>query len=252
MNLNRFILFLSFFSSFALKAENLDNAWDSANAAYARGRYEDAIKMYEQILAANKESAGLYFNLGNAYFKTNNTGAAILNYERAKKLDPDDENINANLKIATQKTEDKIEPAPQFFLSQWQNNITDLMNEKSWSLLLIICIAASLLLYSVYVISDGKALKQFGFFGGSVLLVVSVSLFFIARSKYYSTVNSNSAIITSASATVTGSPSEKGTRLFILHEGTKVNILEKEDDWTEIKIPNGNVGWLKSSALEEI
>lgn len=252
MKLNKFIALLFLLSSVIAKAENLNAVWDSANAAYTDGRYEDAIKMYEQILAENKESAALYFNLGNAYFKTNNIGPAILNYERAKKLDPDDENINANLKLANQKTEDKIEAAPQFFLSQWKNTIVDAMSEKDWSILLIVSIIVSLLLFAIYVTSGGKALKQLGFYGGSALLVLSVILFFTARSKYDSTVNGNSAIVTSASVVVNGSPSAKGTRLFILHEGTKVDILQQQDDWTEVKIANGNVGWLKASDLEKI
>jgi tetratricopeptide (TPR) repeat protein len=252
MRLNKLIIFLFLFSSALIKADEQKVAFDSANSAYAAGRYEEAIKMYEQILDAGMESAGLYFNLGNAYFKTNNIGLAILNYERAKKLDPDDEDIQENLKLANQKTEDKIEAAPQLFLSQWEDNITDTMNEKEWSILLISCIIISLLLFSMYLFGSGKGTRQTGFFGGIVIMILAICCFFMAKSKYNSTISSDSAIIIAAAVTVNGSPSEKGTKLFILHEGTKVRITEKDQDWIEIKIANGNVGWVKSSVLAEI
>ncbi|MCW3071500.1 MAG: Tetratricopeptide repeat protein [Bacteroidetes bacterium] len=252
MKLNKLIALAFILCSSFSKADEPGIAFDSANSAYAAGRYEQAIKLYEQVLESNKESAALYFNLGNAYFKTDNISAAILNYERAKKLDPDDEDIDVNLKIANQKTEDKIEAAPQLFLSQWENSITGLMNEREWSLLLICLTAASLAFFALYVLSQGKGWKQLGFFGGTGLMLFSVFTFFMAQSKYNSSINSDAAIITSATVTVTGSPSEKGTRLFVLHEGTKVKITQKENEWTEIKIANGNVGWVKSASLKEI
>jgi tetratricopeptide (TPR) repeat protein len=252
MKLNKLIAILFLFSSAFIKADNSGIVFDSANSAYAQGKYDDAIKMYEQILADNKESADVYFNLGNAYFKTNNIGLAILNYERAKTLDPDDEDILTNLKLANQRTEDKIEEAPQLFLAQWKNGITDILNEKEWSLFMISCIICSLLFFSLYVFVSGKGLKQLGFFSGSVFMIIAVFSFFMARNKYSSTVNSNSAVITSASVTITGSPSEKGTKLFILHEGTKIEIIEKDRDWAEIKIANGNVGWIKTTSMSEI
>ena len=252
MKLNKIIILILIFVSAGVSAENYNVVFDSANAAYAKGKYENAIKLYEQILAADQESSALYFNLGNAYFKSNNLGSAILNYERAKKLDPNNEDLEENLKIANQRTEDKIEAAPQLFLSQWQSGITDIMSEKEWSTLLILLFIASLLLFSVYIASQGKVLKQLGFFGGFFVAALSVFSFFMAKSKYSNTVNSSSAIITSAAVTVTGSPTEKGTKLFILHEGTKVNITDQNEDWIEIKIANGNVGWIKSADLKEI
>jgi tetratricopeptide (TPR) repeat protein len=235
-----------------VKAADTKLLFDSANAAYAGGRFEDAVKKYEQILDEGKESSHLYFNLGNAYYKTGNIGLAILNYEKAKQLDPDDEDINENLKLANQQTEDKIEPAPRLFLSQWESSITDLMNEKEWSIFVILCICISLFLFGLYIFGTSKGLKQAGFFGGSILLLLAFGSFFMAKSKYQSTISSNTAVITSASVTVTGSPSEKGTKLFILHEGTKVEITDEEEEWTEIRIANGNVGWLKKTSLQKI
>ncbi len=252
MKLNRlFILFLFLFS-LSLKASENTIALDSANAAYSKGNYEKAIKLYESIINKGEVAAELYFNLGNAYYKSNNIGHAILNYEKAKKLSPDDDDIAANLKLANQKTEDKIEAAPQLFLTTWKNGIVDMMDEKSWSEFCILLLIISLVLFGIYIFTASRVLKQIGFFGGSVLVISSVIVFFIAKHKYELTKSSSEAIITSATVTVYGSPNEKGTKLFILHEGTKVNITEDEGNWTEIKIANGNVGWLPNKSLSPI
>lgn len=252
MKLNRFLIVLLFLFSLTAKANESKIILDSANAAYAKADYFKAIKLYDSILNKGEVAAEIYFNLGNAYYKSNNIGYAILNYERAKKLAPEDEDIAMNLKLANQKTEDKIEAAPQLFLTTWKNAIVDMMSEKSWSEMCIILVIISLILFATYIFSANKAVKQVGFFGGSALILASVFVFFIAKHKYELTKTSSTAIITKAAVTVTGSPSEKGTKLFVLHEGTKVNITEEDGDWTEIKIANGNVGWVPTKSISAI
>lgn len=227
-------------------------AFDSANAAYAKGNYEKAIEQYESLVDINLVSAELYFNLGNAYYKTNNIGLAILNYERAKKLNPEDEDLTTNLKLANQKTEDKIDAAPQLFLSEWKNGIVDIYDERTWSIICILLFTISLFLIGLYIVSQSSTLKKLGFFTGVVLLIATVFTYFIAQHKYELTKYSSDAIVISSTATITGSPNEKGTKLFILHEGTKVVIMEEQTDWTEIKIANGNVGWIKSNLIAKI
>ena len=252
MRLNNFlILFLLLFSLSSMAVEN-NVTLDSANAAYSKGNFEKAITLYESIINKGQVSPEIYFNLGNAYYKSNNIGFAILNYERAKKLSPDDEDITVNLKLANQKTEDKIEVAPQLFLTAWKNGIVDMMSEKGWSELCIVLIVLSLILFFIYIFTQNRHLKQLGFFGGMILIVSSIIIFFVAKHKYELTKAHSNAIITSATVTITGSPSEKGTKLFILHEGTKVEITEENGEWTEIKIANGNVGWVPQKSLSPI
>jgi tetratricopeptide (TPR) repeat protein len=245
-------LLLFMFVFIAAKADENTVVLDSANSAYEKGNFDKAIQLYESIVAKNLVSAQLYYNLGNAYYKTNSIGAAILNYERAKKLAPKDENIVVNLKMANQRTEDKIDAAPSLFLTDWKNGIVNLLNEKQWSLLCILCLIISLALIAIYIVSDNNVFKKTGFFGGILLSLCTILLFFIAQQKYNATKYSSDAIIISSSVTVTSSPNEKGTKLFILHEGAKINITNESDDWTEIQIANGNVGWLKTSALQKI
>ncbi|MFL5763352.1 MAG: tetratricopeptide repeat protein [Bacteroidia bacterium] len=226
--------------------------FDSANAAYARNDFEKAIRGYNAILDKGKASAALYYNLGNAYYKTNNIGLAILNYERSKKLKDGDEELEANLKLAQQRTEDRIDKAPELFLKEWKKEIADLMGERSWSLLCIAVLCLTLLLFLLYVFSRQTGLRKTGFFGGSVFLLLTIVLFFIAKYKYETTLNSAEAIITTGTVTVNGSPDEQGTKLFLLHEGTKVTIQQENDGWSEIRIANGNVGWIKSDTCQKI
>lgn len=245
------ILLFAFLYSF-VDANTNNLLLDSANSAYSKGDYSKASKLYENIISNGEEAPEVYFNLGNAYYKTSNIAFAILNYERALKLEPDNEDFSFNLKLANQKTEDKIDAAPQLFLSQWKNGLVDLMTEKGWSQLCILLICISLLLFAIYITIQQRGLKQFGFFGGTTLVILSIITFFIAQHKYSITKNNSEAIITSPSITVTGSPNEKGTKLFILHEGTKVNITQEDVSWAEIKIANGNTGWIKRSELQKI
>lgn len=240
------------FISFFAKADQSGIMLDSANAAYSKGDYSKAIELYEGIANKGLESSELYFNIGNAYFKSNNIALAILYYERAKKLNPSDEDITVNLKLANQKVEDKIEAAPQLFLTQWKNGIVDLMSEKAWSIFCIILLAIALILFSIFITSGNRSFKQAGFFGGMVLIISAFVTLFIAQQKYTQTKYNSDAIITSASVTVMGSPSEKGTKLFILHEGIKVNVTQENDGWSEIKIANGNVGWVKGKDVTAI
>lgn len=241
-------LFITYFSNAAQSNLTLD----SANTAYSKGDFEKSIRLYESIANKGLESAELYFNLGNAYFKSNNIAFAVLNYERAKKINPNDEDINVNLKLVNQKIEDKIDAAPQLFLIQWKNGIVDMMSEKAWSICCILLLVIALILFAIFISFSNRGFKQVGFFGGIIFILFAVATFFIAQHKYNQTKYSSDAIITSGSVTVMGSPNEKGTKLFILHEGTKVKISQENDGWTEIKIANGNVGWIKGKDVTSI
>lgn len=238
-------------SSF-MSANEINILLDSANSAYSKGEFDKAIKGYETILASNQVAPEVYFNLGNAYYKSNNLAYAILNYERAVKLNPDNEDFNFNLKLANQRVEDQVDEAPVLFLTQWKNALMSLMTEKGWSQLCIVLVIISLLLFALFIATQNRNYKQIGFFGGIITIVLSITTFIIASNKYQLTIHGNEAIITAPSITVTSSPNEKGTKLFIIHEGIKVNITQEEADWVEIKIANGNIGWVKNSQLARI
>ncbi len=231
---------------------NYNGIFDSANSNYSKGNYEKAIELYESILNKDVEASELYFNLGNAYYKTNRIGLAILHYEKAKKISPNDDDIENNLKLANLKTEDKIDASPRLFLSDWINEITNLTTERNWSITCIGMICLSLLLFSLYFLSVNGHYKKVFFYSASFFLFICIASFFIAKNSYVNFNKSKYAIIIVPTTTINSSPALKSTQLFILHEGTKVTITNEEDDWFEIKLANGNVGWIYKNDIGKI
>ena len=250
-SLNILFFTLIIFSA-KLFAQDNNVLYENANQNYASGKYAEAITAYEKIMSGGYEAPELYFNLGNCYLKTNNTGKAILYYEKAKKLLPNDEEINYNLKMANQKVVDKIEAVPQLFISEWKNSFYGTFSEKGWSLLCILVFILSAILFAVYAILNSIAAKQLAFFSGVVLLLAGIFIFFIAKSTYSLSATQSEAIVMLPSVTIKGSPDENGTKLFILHEGSKVKLEDSNNDWLEVKLPNGNTGWVKTRAVEKI
>lgn len=250
--MKKLLLALLLLSSAASFAGDHRVLLDSANAAYAANRFEQAAAGYEKILADGMEAPEVYYNLGNAYFKSGKIAKAILNYERAKKISPADEDILNNLKLANQRTADKIEALPNLFLDEWKDSFLSTFSERGWSLFCILSVVIGLGLFTLYVVSSRLVLRQTGFWGGCLVMLLAIATFFIARHEMRSATLRNEAVIMESSVTVKGSPDEKGTKLFVLHEGTKVSITDSNGDWLEVKLSNGSVGWLKKTTLEQI
>ena len=239
-------------SCFYIKAEDNNVVFENANKAYAESKYADALKLYEPVAEAGYESAELYYNMGNAYFKANNIAKAILYFEKAKKLSTNDEDIDHNLKLANQKVVDKMEAVPEIFMAELKTSFLGTFSEKGWSVMCLIIFFLSMALFALYIIASSPSAKQTSFFSGFILLFASIIVFFIARSSYNQSAARSEAIIMKSSVTVKGSPDENGTKLFVLHEGSKVKIEDQSSDWLEIKLPNGNTGWVKSETIEKI
>lgn len=250
---NIFVLSIFCLKAMTIFSQNDNNTlFENANQQYSKGNYDKAIELYKSILNNNVESSEVYFNLGNAYYKTNKIGWAILNYEKAKKLSPQDEDIETNLALANLKTEDKIDALPQLFIYNWLDNITDSMSEKSWSVLCIVVVIVSLVLFVIYFLSVTINTKKVFFYLASFSMVIAICLFFFAQHSYHQIKNSVQAIIVSPTTTINGSPTEKSTKLFILHEGTKVSVTDEDNAWVEIKLANGNVGWVLKKDIQRI
>jgi tetratricopeptide (TPR) repeat protein len=226
--------------------------FNKANDEYTKANYEKAIELYESIFKKDMEAGELYFNLGNAYYKTNQIGMAILNYERAKKLLPNDEDIETNLALANLKTEDKIESTTSLSFTAFFNNIANLASEKAWSLFCIVSFSFSLLLYTLYLISNQIILQKSFFYAASSVLLFSIITFFITQFKYNKIKHSNEAIIISPVTTITAAPASKSTKLFMLHEGTKAIITEEENSFLQLRLSNGNVGWVAKKDIRRI
>lgn len=239
-------------SSSMFAQDDHNNAFIQANTQYEKGHYDKAATLYEEIVEDGLESAELYYNLGNAYYRLDNVGLSILYYEKARKLSPTDEDILTNLAFANQKVEDEIDAVPVSFLTNWLETIASILTEKGWSLFFIGLFIVSLLLLVLYILSSTPNLKRLFFYSFFLLFVVGVCCFFLAWFQYYNTKNTKEAVIVSPATTVLSSPDSEATKLFVLHEGTKVSITDETNEWVELKLADGNVGWLLKKDLRKI
>lgn len=240
------LLILIALFSLACKAQQDANDWiEQANAAYNMGNYDSAKIVYEKILSTDMESVPLYFNLGNTYYKMHEYPMAIYYYEKALKLDPSNEEVRTNLAIANHAIVDKIEPVPQSFIVKFWYNTWALLSGDQWAWCSIAFFALLLVSVFLFLRSRKIGVRKLGFFAGIVfLLVFGLSVIFAAQQKYASE-NQDQAIIMEPTVTVKSSPNAASVDLFVLHEGTKVTVLESSDGWNKVRIANGSVGWLE-------
>jgi len=223
-----------------------------ADSAYAQGHYQQAIKDYEALLKQGA-AAELYYNLGNAYYRSENITKAVLNYERALLLSPGDRDIRFNLQIANSKTIDKIVPESEMFFFTWYRSLVNLMSVDGWARMSLVSLALVIVLLLFYLFADRLWLRKTGFFGGVALLVVFLFSNLFAWQQKQNLLHRKGAIVIASSVTVKSTPAHNGTDLFVLHEGTKVTITDGSmKGWKEIRIADGKEGWIETKQLEEI
>lgn len=233
-----------------LKAQTIqDQQFEKANFYYNEARYDTAVVIYESILNEGYVSAPLLYNIGNAYFKMRNYPMAILNYEKALKIEPANDDIKQNLAIANALITDKIEPVPEFFMRKIWTNIGNKLSANEWATMSLVLIAMVLVVVFLYLTARTKGLKKSMFFIGILLIICCLCSIIYASQKHRYMNEHNDAIVMMPTITVKSSPSSSGTDLFVLHEGTKVKVLDKADNWNKIKIADGSVGWMPSSCI---
>lgn len=223
-----------------------------AEVAYTKEEYSKTIEIYEDILQTKGESAAIYYNLGNAYFKTNQIASAILNYERALLLDPADADIRFNLQMAKHKSVDKIEPIGDFFLINWFDSIQNRGSADSWATMGIVSFMLFIGCLLLFFFSRWVSMKKTAFYVGFVLLALVMLTNLFASNQKSKLVNRRAAIVFSSTVTVKSSPDTSGTDLFVLHEGTKVSIRNTLGDWKEVEIEDGNIGWIHRNDIQII
>jgi tetratricopeptide (TPR) repeat protein len=249
--MKRSIIFI-LFSCLAVAAMAAENTkLIEANAEYQKENFEAAANLYEEILQTG-ESATVYYNLGNAYYKSGKLAPAILNYERALLRDPGNENIRYNLEMAYSQTVDKVDPVGRFFLLNWIDGLSATHSTNTWAYISIFCFILTLILAGAFVFARVTWLKKTAFFTGIAVLVICAVSFVFSSNQKNKLIAHNYAIIFTPTVTAKSSPDASGTELFPLHEGTKVKIKRKLGDWIEIQLENGHVGWIKSSVAETI
>lgn len=219
---------------------------------YSASNYKGALDAWLDIYNTGYRSAALNYNIGNAYFKLNNIPGAILFYERARLLKPGDDNINYNLQIARSLVVDKFKEIPELFFVKWFDFLSLLLDTNKWAVISLISFILFLLSLSVYLYTSIYKLKVAGFWIALMLLITSsTTLTFSLRNKSL-VYDSRSAIIFSPSVNGKSSPDESGTDLFVLHEGSKVIIEDEVGNWYEIRLSDGNKGWVPSDCLSII
>lgn len=241
-------LLITALSSMAAPADSLTKA----NNLYDQNEFAKAIELYESVLAEGYQSSNLYFNLGNACYKNGEITRAIINFERAKLLAPNDEDITYNLELANQYVIDEIEPLPQSLFSKWLKSIINLNNANGWAAISLICFVLTLIFALIYYLSRSLVLKKTAFIIAIILVLVSISTFTLGQRQKRDIEHRSYAIIISPTVTVKASPNAAGTDLFVIHEGLKVNIADQLNNWLEIRLEDGNSGWVQNDVLERI
>ena len=225
---------------------------NNADTEYQKGNYQQAIRDYEEILK-NGESAEIYFNLGNAYYRTDNITKAVLNYERARLLSPGDDDINFNLQFARSKTIDKITPQSEMFFVTWYKSLVNFTSVDNWAKTGILCTVMALLLVLLYLFGPQLMLRKIGFFGGLAFFVIFLLSNLFAFQQKQALDNRTGAIIISPSVNIKKTPAKNSADQFVLHEGTRVDIIDKGmTDWRCIRVGDGREGWIETKAIEEI
>ncbi len=250
--MKRYIFLVLILFSRNLQAADLKAVMEQANKAYTSQDFSKARELYEQILGAGKESAILYFNLGNACFKQNDHIKAILYYERAKRLAPQNEDIDFNLKIANQFVVDNIEQLPRPFFSRWWGNLADHSSADGWAKSSMLFFILFLVLLGSYFFSRSLRIRKLAFYASVFAGAVVVISFLLAARQYNCIKDRSSALIQCPRVTVKSAPSSTGTDLFLIHEGLKVKITDQLEKWREIELADGNKGWVTDSCLVRI
>ncbi len=243
------ILFATSFTTVSAQNILVDSLVVKANKAYISKNYDQAITDYEKILNEGFESPELYYNLGNSYYKKGVLGRAILNYEKGLKLAPDNEDLRYNLKIANAHIVDKIETLPEFFIVRWWRSFISLFSIQTLAVALVAVFVMLLIALWLLIFGRTPGAKKGGLFGGGFLLAVFILFIFVYIGKAHEIESSNYAIILTKEVTARTSPDETAKAVFILHEGTKVQVEDKVGDWEQVKLSDGKKGWIKEGTF---
>lgn len=252
--MKKLVLFtLSIVFSLSLFAQDPSVDFEQANDLYKKGEYTKALQTYQKINEQGYEEAELYFNIGNSYYKESNFTYAILYYEKALRLDPRNKNIQYNLKLANQYIVDKVEPLPTVLVVRVKNAIITFFNSSQWSMISIMLFFLGMVGLALFVIfGNSSGSKKAGFATAFFGILFAILSYFFAEDQYKAETQHLDAIIIQPSVTVKGAPSDTGTELFILHEGIKVHITDSIQGWKEVRIPDGNTGWVENKTMERI
>lgn len=225
--------------------------FSQANDLYNKGAYEKAIALYTKVLDSGQHSSELYYNLANAYYKTQEVGPSVYYYEKALSLAPNDKDILINYGFAKQTRVDKIEAIPQGVLKKFYKKLMNFPIDF-WGYIALIGSLLFVLGFVFFYLSTDPT-KRKVFFG---IWVLSIFIAICALSLAFSSVsfkkNHVYAILFEEEISVQSEPNLRSEQLFKLHEGTKMQLLQNVDNWTKIKLEDGKTGWLTTKSFKKL
>lgn len=244
------LLFIIVFSLFfEVKAQKPEELLTEANSLYNENAFDSALVVYKSIIDQGYSSATLYYNIGNTYYKLRNYPLAIYYYEKSLKLEPNNADTKHNIEIAKLFLTDKIEAVPELFIKTWWNKLSNSFTTNTWATITLVLIGISLICIFFYITAKTRSLRKSMFFSGIFMVILTICSFSISAEKHNYISSHNEGIIITPTITIKSSPSVSGVDLFVLHEGSKVKILDNTDGWEKIKIANGSTGWLPTSSV---
>lgn len=235
-----------------LSASQVDNLMKQGNDFYQQKKYENAIAAYQILADEGYQGVALFYNLGNSYYRDGKIGYAILYYEKALRISPNDDDVQHNLAIARAKIVDKIDTLPQFFIFQWWESLLALFSVTGWTYLSYFLYLLVLIAAGVYFFTRNHKLQRYSFFGGvaiSIILIFSVILLIVNLNRE---LNIKQGIIIKQVISVKLSPDANSNDAFVIHEGLKVQLEDKVDDWVKIRLHDGKIGWLPKDDVAAI
>lgn len=231
----------------------LDSLWRKGVASYSDGKWQESIDAWKSVESAGVESPELYYNLGNAYFKISENAEAILNYERALKLDPSFSDARFNLEFAESMIQDKIDAVPEFILKSAARKVCYMMKSDTWAVLSLVSLALGLGFVLLFLLGGTVAARRTGFYSAIIVILLSVNCYGFARWQRNIYLKADYAIVMKPVSSVKSSPSAESSKdLFVLHEGTKVNILDIVGKWYNISLSDGRQGWIPETDIDII
>lgn len=246
--MKKFICILILISSISFA----QNAFEKGNQFYQKENYQEAIYNYESVLATGKQSAELYFNLGNSYYKLHKVAPSIYNYEKALQLNPNDEEIKTNLDFARKMSIDDIKIIPKVGFNKLITDFTSSYQYNSWAWIAVVLSFVFLAFFVGYYFSGTTLKKRIFFTGMFVILLGIVISFFSGIYERNRLENEKPAIIFAETASVKGEPKPTSAETILLHEGTKVYILESIANWKKIQLTDETTGWIESESIKEL
>jgi tetratricopeptide (TPR) repeat protein len=251
----RYLIMSVFFSCLVFSVDSVyaqasDRLYTIGADAYKAKNYPQAIESYQKLISDGYRSAAVYYNLGNAYYKTDQISLAILSYERALRLAPADEDIRYNLKLANLKTVDRITPIPQLYLVTKYQSFASSRSSRTWAIYSVVAVWLALIAFSLYLFIAG--IRRVGFFSGSLLLLFALFFSYLSYAQRQAEFGDGQAILITANTYIKSAPDTSGTDLFMIHEGVKLNILDKVGEWSKVRLADGKVGWVEQRTFTVI